>query len=110
MTSARGTGMMRCIVGSALGWAISAGCDWLPLVETDLVAFDVLHHQTRLIDAIRTQKSHAYRAERDQSGAFRLQSGQALFTNEPASDPHVQMQPILDDLPLRNALEEQSGA
>jgi hypothetical protein len=42
--------------------------------------------------------SHAYRAERDQSRAFGLKCGQALFTHEPGADPHVKMQPILDDL------------
>ena len=55
-------------------------------------------------------RSHAYRAERDQSCAFGLKCGQALFTHEPGADPHVKMQPILDDLPFGNALEEQSRA
>jgi len=56
------------------------------------------------------QESHAYRAERDQSCAFGLKCGQALFTHEPGADPHVKMQPILDDLAFGNALEEQSRA
>jgi hypothetical protein len=30
--------------------------------------------------------------------------------DEPGADPHVKMQPILDDLALGNALEEQSRA
>jgi len=38
------------------------------------------------------------RAERDQSCAFGLKCGQALFTHEPDADPHVKMQPFLDDL------------
>src|SRR2546430_2208892 len=79
-------------------------------VETELVALDVLHHQARLVDAIGEQQSHAYRAEREQSCAFGLERGQALFTHEPGADPHVEMQPILDDLAFGNALEEQSRA
>ncbi len=79
-------------------------------VETELVALDVLHHETRLVVAIGKQQSHAYRAERDQSCAFGLKYGQALFTHEPGADPHVQMQPILDDLAFGNALEEQARA
>jgi hypothetical protein len=79
-------------------------------VETELVALDVLHHKARLVVAIGRQKSHAYRAERDQPCAFGLKCGQALFTHEPGADPHVKMQPILDDLVFGNALEEQSRA
>ncbi|TWE15158.1 hypothetical protein FB465_0030 [Kitasatospora atroaurantiaca] len=51
-----------------------------------------------------------YRAERDQSCAFGLKCGQALFTHESGADPHVKMQPILDGLAFGNALEEQSRA
>ena len=51
-----------------------------------------------------------YRAERDQSCAFGLQRGQARLTREPGADPHVKMQPVLDDLAFGNALEEQSRA
>ena len=54
--------------------------------------------------------SHEYRVEGDQPCAFGLKCGQALFTHEPAADPHVKMQPILDDLAFGNALEEQSRA
>jgi len=77
-------------------------------VETELVALDVLHHQARLVVVIGRQESQAHRAERDQSCAFGLKYGQALFTHEPGADPHVKMQPILDDLAFGNALEEQS--
>ena len=52
----------------------------------------------------------SYRTERDQSCAFGLKCSQALFTHEPGADPHVKMQPILDDLAFGNALEEQSRA
>jgi hypothetical protein len=79
-------------------------------VETELVALDVLHHEARLFDAIGPQVSHTYRAERDQSCALGLKYGQALFTHEPGADPHVKMQPILDDLAFGSALEEQSRA
>ena len=79
-------------------------------VETELVALDVLHHEARLVAAIGKQESHAYRAERDQSCAFGLKCGQAVFTHEPGADPHVKMQPILDDLAFGNTLEEQSRA
>ena len=79
-------------------------------VETELVALDVLHHEARLVVVIGRQQSHAYRAERDQPCAFGLKRGQALFTHEPGADPHVKMQPILDDLAFGNALEEQSRA
>jgi hypothetical protein len=78
--------------------------------ETELVALDVLHHEARLILVIGRQESQAYRAKRDQSCAFGLKGGQALFTHEPGADPHVKMQPILDDLAFGNALEEQSRA
>lgn len=79
-------------------------------VEAELVALDVLHHEARLVDAIGTQQSHAYRAERGQSCAFSLKCGQAFLTHEPGADPHVEMQPVLDGLPFGNALEEQSWA
>src|SRR6476469_8275821 len=79
-------------------------------VETELVALDVLHHDARLVVVIGSQQSHAYRAERDQSCAFGLKRGQALFTHEPGADPHVKMQPVLDDIDFGHALEEQSRA
>jgi hypothetical protein len=79
-------------------------------VETELVALDVLHHEARLVVAIGGQQSHAYRPERDQSCALGLKCGQALFTYEPGTDPHVKMQPVLDDLAFGNALEEQPRA
>jgi len=79
-------------------------------VEAELVALDVLHHEAGLVDAIGRQESHAYRAEREQPCALGLECGQALFTHEPGADPHVEMQPILDDLAFGNALEEQSRA
>ena len=87
----------------------SAPCD-AQSVETELVALDVLHHDARLVDVIGRQQSHAYRAERDQPCAFGLKRGQALFTHEPGADPHVKMQPVLDDFAFGNALEEQSRA
>ncbi len=77
-------------------------------VEIELVALDVLHHDARLVIAIGRQQPHAYRAERDQPCAFGLKCGQALFTHEPGTDPHIKMQPILDDLAFGNALEEKS--
>ena len=67
-------------------------------VQTELVALDVLHHQTRLVVAIGRQQPHAYRTERDQSYAFGLKYGQTLFTHEPGTDPNVEVQPVLDDL------------
>ena len=79
-------------------------------VEIELVALDVLHHDARLVVVIGRQQPHAYRAERDQSCAFGLERGQALFTHEPGADPHVKMHPVLDDLAFGNALEEQSRA
>src|SRR5689334_23143754 len=79
-------------------------------VEVELVALDVLHHDARLVVFIGRQQPHAYRAERDQSCGFGLKCGQALFTHEPGADPHVKMHPILDDLALGNALEEQPRA
>jgi hypothetical protein len=79
-------------------------------VETELVALDVLHHLARLVDSIGEQKSHGYRSERDQSRALGLEGGQALLAHEPGADPHVQVQPVLDDLALGDALEEQSRA
>jgi Tol biopolymer transport system component len=77
-------------------------------VKTELVALDVLHHQARLVLLIGGQQPHAYRAERDQSCAFGLECGEALITHKPGADADVQMQPVLDDLAFRNALEEQS--
>ncbi len=79
-------------------------------VEAELVALDVLHHKARLVDAIGSEQSHADRAERDQSRAFGLKDGQALVTLKPGADPHVKVQPILDDLAFGNALEEQARA
>ena len=51
-----------------------------------------------------------YRAERAQSCAFGLKSGQALCTHEPGADPHAKMHPIFDDLAFGDALKEQSRA
>ena len=79
-------------------------------VKTELVALDILHHEARLVEAVGKQKSYAYSAERDQSCAFGLESGQALFTYEPATDSHVKVQPIFDDFAFGNALEEQPGS
>src|SRR6478672_13776162 len=79
-------------------------------VETELVALDVLHHQARLVEAIGFQQSHACGAERQQPGAFGLQRGQPLITHEPGADPHIEMQPVLDDLAFGYALEEQPWA
>lgn len=45
-----------------------------------LVALDVLHGDARIIAVI--QRSHVYRTERDQSCAFGLKCGEALFTHE----------------------------
>jgi hypothetical protein len=75
-------------------------------------AKDGLHYRqsARLVVVIGRQQPHAYRAQRDQSCAFGLKCGQALFTYEPGADPHVKMQPILDDLAFGNTLEEQSQA
>ena len=78
------------------------------LVQVELVALDVLHHEARLVDVIGRQQPHAYRAERDQPCAFGLKDGQALFTHQPGADPHVKMHPVLDDLAFGNALKEQS--
>jgi len=75
-------------------------------VETELVVFDVLHHDARVGAVI--QQSHAGRPERDQPCALGLECGQSLFTHEPGSDPHVEMQPVLDDLRLGHALEVQA--
>jgi hypothetical protein len=49
-------------------------------------------------------------APSDQSRAFGLQRGHALLAHEPGADPHVKVQPVLDDLAFGNALEEQSRA
>ena len=69
-----------------------------------------LHHEARLVGAIGEQQSHAHRTERDQPRAFGLKCGQALLSHEPGADPHIKMQPVLDDLAFRNTLEEQSRA
>ena len=66
--------------------------------------------EARLVDAIGKQESPAYRAEREQSCAFGLKCGQALFTHEPGADTHVKMHPVLDDLAFWDTLEEQSRA
>ena len=76
-------------------------------VKIELVALDVLHHQARLVVIIGRQQPHAYRAQLQQSCTFGLECGQALFTHEPGADPHVKMQPVLDELAFGNALEEQ---
>jgi hypothetical protein len=79
-----------------------------PSVDTELVALDVLHRDARIIAVI--QRSHVYRAERDQSCALGLKCGEALFTYESGANPHVKMQPVLGGLPFGNALEVQSRA
>lgn len=54
------------------------------------------------------QRLHVYGAERDQSRAFGLKCGKALFTHETGADPHIKMQPVLGGLAFGNALEIQS--
>ncbi len=49
-----------------------------------------------------------YCAERDQSCAFGLKCGEALFTYESGADPHVKMHPVLGGLSFGDALEVQS--
>lgn len=77
-------------------------------VDTELVALDVQHRDARIIAVI--QCLHVYRTERDQSRAFGLKCGEALLTHEAGADPHIKMHPVLDGLPLGNALEVQSRA
>jgi hypothetical protein len=79
-------------------------------VEAELVALDVLHHQARLVLLVGQQQPHADRAERDSAGALGLEHGQALLAHEPGADPHVEVHPVLDDLALGDALEEQPRA
>ena len=71
------------------------------LVQAELVALDVLHHQARLVAVIGRQQPHPDRAERDQPGAFGLKRGQPPLTRQPDAGPHVKMQPVLDDPCLR---------
>jgi hypothetical protein len=94
----------RCPVPSQLIWGARSRLS----VDTELVALDVLHRDARIIAVI--QRSHVYRAERDQSCAFGLKCGEALFTHESGADPHVKMQPVLDGLPFGDALEVQARA
>jgi hypothetical protein len=63
------------------------------LVQAELVALDVLHHQARLVAVIGRQQPHPDRAERDQPGASGLKRGQPLVTRQPGPGPHVKMQP-----------------
>ena len=44
-------------------------------VETELVALNVLHHNAGLVLAVRTHRSHMYRAKRDQPCAFCFKRG-----------------------------------
>lgn len=81
-----------------------------PSVDAELVALDVLHRDARLVGAIGKQRSHVYRAERDQSCAFGFKCGEALFTHESSADPHVKMQPVLGGIAFGDALEVQSRA
>lgn len=75
-------------------------------VETELVALNVLHHNAGLVLAIGTHRAHMYRAKLDQPCTFGFKCGQTLLTHEPATCPNVKMQPVLDNLPFRNTLEE----
>ena len=67
-----GTGFRNRLAGREEAVLIADDGPYRHLVETELVALDVLHHKARLVDAIGRQQSHAYRAERDQSCAFGL--------------------------------------
>src|SRR5690606_6260649 len=75
-------------------------------VEAELVALDVLYHDARVVAAV-VQQPYADGAERDQARALGLERGQQLLAQEPGADPHVEVHPVLDDLALRDALEEQ---
>src|SRR4051794_33084178 len=79
-------------------------------VEAELVAFDVLHNEARLVEAVGDQQLHARRAKRDQSGAFGFERGHAFVTDEPSANAQVEMHPVFHDLAFGHALEEQSRA
>ena len=53
---------------------------------------------------------HLRRAERDQALALGLERGLALRADETGAGAHVEVHPVLDDLALGHALEEQSRA
>ena len=50
---------------------------------------------------------HAGRTEFDEPCALGLEYGESFRAHQPGTDPDVEMNPILDDLGLRNPLEEQ---
>ncbi len=86
---------------------VCASCHSGRSVETELVALDVLHHQARLVLLVGLEEPHACRAEREQTCALGLQCGETFRTDEPGADPYVEMHPVLGNLALGDALEEQ---
>src|SRR5690606_33980772 len=77
-------------------------------VEAELVALAVPHHHAGFVDLIGAQESHADRAEGGQPGALGLRGGESFLAHEPGAHPHVEVQPVLDDLALGHALAERA--
>jgi hypothetical protein len=78
-------------------------------VETEFVALDVLHHETRLFTVARGHQSDADRSEFDQACAFGFERFEAFGPDQPGTDPDVDVHPVVDDLALGDPLEIQPG-
>jgi hypothetical protein len=70
---------------------VRQGYDRGQSVETEFIALDVKHHQARLVVVVGGQQPKSRRAEPYEPLTFGLQSGQAFWTHEPGTDPHVEV-------------------
>lgn len=61
------------------------------LVQAELVALDVLHHEARFVFLIGKEQTQAPSAERFQSSRFSLERRHSVIASQPRSDSYVEM-------------------
>jgi hypothetical protein len=61
------------------------------LVEAELIALDVLHHEARFVLLIGSQQTQAPSAERLQSSRFSLERRDSLVAGQPHPDSYVEV-------------------
>src|SRR5690242_2191817 len=74
------------------------------LVEAELVALDVLHHQARFVLLVGREQAQTSSADRFQPSRFSLERGYPRVTRQPHADADIKMQPVLHGLGFRHPL------
>jgi len=61
------------------------------LVQAELVALDVLHHEARFVSLIGKEQTQAPSAQRFQSSRFSLKRRHSLIASQPHADSYVEV-------------------